>query len=185
MRKLCGELGSMPDAAGTRRAVAFIDGVRSGAVMRIAPGLRLERSFSRLLLTRVTPAAGVPEQPIAIASAEPGSAEMLLGGRRVRVQWRMETGPVPGGSASFDPAGLTFPLVLRGWRPGDQIRLSCGSKKLKKLFVERRVARTLRHQVPVLAESGDGAVLWLAGIARAAVAVPSGGAPTFCVRIEE
>ncbi|MEO5511839.1 MAG: tRNA lysidine(34) synthetase TilS, partial [Longimicrobiales bacterium] len=85
----------------------------------------------------------------------------------------------------LDPAGLTFPLELRGWRPGDQIRLSFGSKKLKKLFVERRVARTRRHQVPVLAESGDGAVLWLAGIARAAVAVPTIGTPTFCVRIEE
>jgi tRNA(Ile)-lysidine synthase len=74
--------------------------------------------------------------------------------------------------------------VLRGWLPGDRIRLSCGSKKLKKLFVERRVERSCRSSVPVLAESGDGRVLWLPGIARAAGGDPVSGSPVFCIRLE-
>ncbi|MEO5511727.1 MAG: tRNA lysidine(34) synthetase TilS, partial [Longimicrobiales bacterium] len=122
LRSLCGRLGSMPDAAGTRRAVRFIDGVRSGAVIPMAPGLRLERSFDRLLLTRDHAGPGSADSAtIAIASTEPGAAEISLAGRRVRVRWTLETEPMSGEGAQFDPAGLTFPLELRGWRPGDQI----------------------------------------------------------------
>ncbi|MBR9988313.1 MAG: tRNA lysidine(34) synthetase TilS, partial [Gemmatimonadetes bacterium] len=71
--------------------------------------------------------------------------------------------------ASFDPSLLRFPLVLRGWQAGDRIRFVYGSKKLKRLFQERRVGRGRRASLPVLADS-DGAVLWVVGVARSSAA---------------
>ncbi|MDP9347927.1 MAG: tRNA lysidine(34) synthetase TilS, partial [Gemmatimonadota bacterium] len=58
---------------------------------------------------------------------------------------------------------LHFPLLLRGWRPGDRIRTAGGTKRLKKLFGERRVPRSVRGRTPVLVDA-DGTVLWVAGV---------------------
>jgi tRNA(Ile)-lysidine synthase len=65
----------------------------------------------------------------------------------------------------LDPAAVRFPLTLRGWLPGDRIRLAYGSKKLKKVFGEVQMTRAARSRTPVLAEPG-GQVLWLVGVQR-------------------
>ena len=58
---------------------------------------------------------------------------------------------------------LHFPLLFRGWQPGDRIRTSLGEKKLKKVWLEHRIPRFLRLQLPVLADAG-GAILWVPGV---------------------
>lgn len=83
---------------------------------------------------------------------------------------------------AFDPAELRFPLEVRGWRPGDRIELPYGTKKLKKLFAEHRVGRAERNRIPILAEVG-GRVLWVPGVARAAVAEPDAAGPVFHLRL--
>ncbi len=186
LRYLCRQLGAAADRSGTDAAAKFIMSGRSGGRVMLNRDIRLECAFDSMLLERVR--AGTPGEAMAemaIPSSDPGCADLEIGGRAVRLRWSVETGPVGVEDVAFDPAALPFPLVLRGWRAGDQIRFSYGSKKLKKLFVERRIERSRRHEVPVLAEQGTGAVLWVAGIARAAVAVPVSGAPTFRIRIEE
>jgi tRNA(Ile)-lysidine synthase len=62
---------------------------------------------------------------------------------------------------------------LRGWLPGDRIRLAYGSKKLKKLFLEQRVGRAARARAAVLCDAG-GDVLWVVGVARSCAALPVG-----------
>lgn len=52
-------------------------------------------------------------------------------------------------------------LVLRSRKTGDMIRLSGGTKSLKKLFIDRKIPAHDRGSVPVLAD--DAGVLWVMG----------------------
>jgi tRNA(Ile)-lysidine synthetase-like protein len=70
-------------------------------------------------------------------------------------------------SVSLPLRDLRFPLAVRGWRPGDRVRLAYGSKKLKKLFLEARFPTAERHRTPVVADAG-GRVLWVPGVVRSA-----------------
>ena len=52
-----------------------------------------------------------------------------------------------------DTIGADDPLVVRPRQPGDVIRLPGGTKRLKKLFIDRKVPRDRRALVPVLCDS--------------------------------
>jgi tRNA(Ile)-lysidine synthetase-like protein len=81
-------------------------------------------------------------------------------------------------------ATVRFPLVVRGWQPGDRIRLAYGAKKLKKLFLEARIPSLERARLPVLADADD-TVLWIPGVARADIAPPEGGQEALFIRITD
>jgi tRNA(Ile)-lysidine synthase len=55
-------------------------------------------------------------------------------------------------------------LVVRNRRPGDRFRPIGlgGRKKLQDLFVDRKVARHARGEVPIVADS-TGRIVWVAG----------------------
>jgi tRNA(Ile)-lysidine synthase len=141
----------------------------SGRSFQLPGGLCLVREFDTFVL-RGEP-VGRDEQALAIPDPGPGSGGAVIGGRRYDVVWG---GAVPPGASfeeSFSSLALRFPLRLRGWAPGDRIALGYGSKKLKKLFSEARVARGEREGDPVLIDS-VGRVLWVAGLARSILALP-------------
>lgn len=186
LRTALRRLGSAPGRSGTRAALEFITSGAGGGVIELAGGVRLERSFDRLLLRRA--AEPVPaDRPVVIAVPEDGRGEALIGGMRFAVHWSRSTPDGDGDAAVFDPTALRFPLELRGWRPGDRIRLDYGSKKLKKLFVERRIARGTRSRIPVLAEGGGRGdrIVWVVGHARAAVARPAETGARFYIRVKD
>jgi tRNA(Ile)-lysidine synthetase-like protein len=158
----------MPGRAGTLAALAFITSGASGGEIELVGGLRLERQFDRIVVRRAA-ARAEPNRPLLIPEPGAGRGEAVIGGHALRVDWTHEPGR---GGEAFDPESLRFPLELREWRPGDRIRLASGTKKLKKLFVERRVPKPERRRIPVLAER-NGIVLWIAGIARAAGLEPA------------
>jgi tRNA(Ile)-lysidine synthetase-like protein len=56
--------------------------------------------------------------------------------------------------------------MFRGWREGDRIRLAGGTRKLKKLFGDRRIPVSERARLPVLADR-SGNILWVEGLATA------------------
>jgi tRNA(Ile)-lysidine synthetase-like protein len=147
-------------------------------VIELAGGVRLERAFDRFVLRRAE-APVVPDRILVIDEPGAGRGEVVIGGRRFAVSWSMSEGEFDEDAAVFDPSALMFPLELRGWQPGDRIQLGYGSKKLKKLFTELRVARGARSRIPVLAETGGGGdrILWLVGHARAAAAIPAKHGP--------
>src|SRR3712207_8974909 len=45
------------------------------------------------------------------------------------------------GAESFAVEGDAWPLLLRGWLPGDRVRTHAGTRTLKRLFNDRRVPR--------------------------------------------
>jgi tRNA(Ile)-lysidine synthase len=67
------------------------------------------------------------------------------------------------------------PLILRSRCSGDEIRLSGGTKSLKKLFIDRKIPANQRPNIPVLAD--DAGVLGVYGIGvdqrRAAKTLPA------------
>ena len=53
-------------------------------------------------------------------------------------------------------------LILRCRRSGDAIRLSGGTKQLKKLFIDRKIPAAMRLRIPVLCD--DGGILGVCGV---------------------
>jgi tRNA(Ile)-lysidine synthase len=180
MRRVLHRLGQVPDRSGTQAALEFITTGASGGVIELAGGLRVEREFDRLIVQRSAPAAPA-DRPLTIPEPGTGRGAVMIGGRRFDVAWS-NTSASDEPAEAFDPTTLRFPLELRSWRPGDRIRLAYGSKKLKKLFAERRVARGSRSRIPVLVDSGD-RVVWVVGVTRAMGMEPEPGGQGFRIRV--
>ena len=73
----------------------------------------------------------------------------------------------------LDRDQLTFPLTLRNFHPGDRIQLQGiqGHQKIKKILNAFKIPVHLRPRMPLLLSAGE--VLWVVGIRRSALAIPS------------
>ena len=137
-------------------------------------GVWLRRDLGRLRVVRdEVPRA---DCPVTLPAPGAGRGTACLGGVSYEIVWDVVRSEVDGTRAhveSFAAGSLAFPLTVRGWRPGDRMRLGYGSKKLKKLFLEARVPTEDRPRLPVVVDA-DGAVLWVPGVARSIHAPPAG-----------
>ncbi len=177
---------------GTRAAVEFITRGQSGGAVQLAEALWLGREFDTLWVGPAPKAA--PDRSLTIAGPGPGEARAAIGGREVAVRWwpsaaRQADAPAgergrPRWRVELAARALAFPLTVRGPRPGDRLRLPGGTRKLKKLFGERRIARSARPRVAVV-EDAEGRLVWAAGLGTAEDAVPSPSEETLIVCIEE
>lgn len=193
IRAMARRLGCVPGEAGTRRAVEFTNSGRSGGAVPLGAGVTLRRELERLMVVRDAPQAD--GEALVLDPPGGGQGGVVVGGGRYRVAWT--TAPAPGGGgggsddepnaasaggahaasaagseARFSLRALALPLRVRGWRPGDRVRLAYGSKKLKKVFLERGVPPGERSRSPVLVDA-FGQVLWVPGVVQAAVAAPA------------
>ena len=79
-------------------------------------------------------------------------------------------------------------LAVRTWRPGDWMR-PCGfphRRKLQDVFVTAKVAPSVRHTLPLVADAATGEVLWIPGYRISeSVKVPSADAPSVRFQIAE
>lgn len=70
-----------------------------------------------------------------------------------------------------DAARCGTELVVRYRHHGDRIRFENGSKKLKDFFVDAKVERSSRDQVPLVVNSRTGDIIWVAGLRQTSVAM--------------
>ena len=175
-RRAAAHLGVALSEAGTGLAVEFMREGASGTGLDLPGSVRLEREFERFRIARParpathTGESGAENDRLEILVPGKGEGELCLSGRRYRVRWGLGGGATAGKavsaagwvSAAFPPDRLSFPLRVRGWRPGDRIRIRDGHKKLKKVFRESQVPRGQRDRLPVLVDS-EGLVVWLPG----------------------
>ena len=180
LRLVLRRFGSMPGRAGTRAALEFINSGPSGGELHLPGGVRLRRDFDRIQVGRED-ASPPDDVRVEITGTTPGSGRARIGGRAYDVRWG--SGPLEGRITGVPP-DAEFPLRVGGWAPGDRIRLPYGSKKLKKLFAERRIDRRARAGLPVLTDA-RGRVLWVPGVARAAGVPERGGFEIAVVDAEE
>lgn len=85
---------------------------------------------------------------------------------------RHQTGPFQGEDrALFDLDALSFPLLIRNFKPGDRITPYGmeGSKKITKIFIDRKIAPTRRMKIPLL--ESEGSIIWIAGVRRSNAAL--------------
>ena len=183
LRALAADLGARLDEAATRLAVDFAGSGASGRRLELGGGWTLARDLDRLVLraARTDP----PDQPLSIPDAGPGSGQALLGGARVGVVWGAGAHGTRRGAtmrdvARFDAEALSFPLLVRAREPGDRIRLAGGTKKVKKLLLERRIPEARRSRTPLVVDA-EGDVLWIPEVARAEP--PPGRASSGALRI--
>ncbi|MGH7470976.1 MAG: tRNA lysidine(34) synthetase TilS [Longimicrobiales bacterium] len=175
--------GQAPGRAGTATMAAFITSGGSGSLVHLKGGLCAERDFDVVRLRRLR--QGVcDDRPLVIFSTTRGSGKTTIGGTQYRIEWALGADGNGSGSVVIDPAAVRFPLHIRAWRPGDRIRLPLGTKKLKKLFAERRLGRHRRSTVPLLVDE-NGTILWVAGMARSAMAWPASDQLGLCVTVSD
>jgi tRNA(Ile)-lysidine synthase len=162
---------------GTRVAVEFIKGGQSGASVDVGGGLELRREFEELRLGDSVAEKG--SSTVRIEAPGAGEGSLKLAGRGFHVTWSPakqrgvgEPGDDDQDSYSLRQEDASWPLEVRSWLPGDRIRLRGGSRKLKRLFGDRRIPLSERGRIPVLSDAG-GRVLWVWGMAKARLADPS------------
>jgi tRNA(Ile)-lysidine synthase len=63
----------------------------------------------------------------------------------------------------FDMDRIRFPLVIRNFCPGDRFSPlgMGGSQKLKKFFIDHKIARTERNRCPIVLSRNK--IIWVAG----------------------
>ncbi|HYL57906.1 MAG TPA: tRNA lysidine(34) synthetase TilS, partial [Candidatus Acidoferrales bacterium] len=86
--------------------------------------------------------------------------------------------------AIFDAAALTDAgLVVRNFVRGDRIHPlgMSGARKVKDVFIDRKLARTRRKTYPIVSLAGE--VVWIPGLARASAAIVT-KATEAAVRVE-
>ncbi|HYH80003.1 MAG TPA: tRNA lysidine(34) synthetase TilS, partial [Longimicrobium sp.] len=180
LRGLLRRFGVVPDRDGTRSALRFIGRAPSGRELRLAGGIRIRTEFGEARIER-DPGPVPPDAPLAITPGR-GEGVCRIGGRERRVAWRpADEAPSTEGAESFAVDDGAWPLLLRGWLPGDRVRTPAGTRTLKRLFNDRRVPRGKRRRVPVLADA-HGRVLWVAGLQRGAPP-PAQGMPGVTLEI--
>lgn len=105
-------------------------------------------------------------------SADENTTEIAIpetGGslRLERLEGAVQGLPGNRNEACFDAEELSYPLLVRSRLAGDAMRpygLN-GTKKVQDMFVDAKVPRSRRDQVPLLADD-DGRVLWIPGLRR-------------------
>jgi tRNA(Ile)-lysidine synthase len=182
LRALARRLGCVLEEAGTRAALEFTSSGASGRRSALAGGLVLSREFDRLVLSK-----GAPPGPFGcVELLAPGEGEgtFALGERTWRARWTRSPAATGLWTQAFDPDALGFPLKHRGWIQGDRMRLTYGSKKLKKIFAEARVPAGERSLRPVLVDCTD-RVLWIPGLLRSVEAPESDAGARLTISVTE
>jgi len=69
-------------------------------------------------------------------------------------------------TAAFDWTALSPPLTVRGRRPGDRFRQlgMGGTKTVKQLFIDSKIAASFRDDVPIVCDSQG--IVWIPGLRR-------------------
>lgn len=164
LRALAGRLDVSLDHAATRRLVEFAAAAASGRAIDLGGALSFGIELERCILAHSVDVG--EERPLRIRDRTPGTGTVVLAGSALPVSWGADE---VGGHALVEDVSIgdpCFPLVVRSRRPGDRIRLPGGTKKVKKVLLERRIPPSERHGIPLVVDA-RGQVLWIPGVGKA------------------
>jgi tRNA(Ile)-lysidine synthase len=98
---------------------------------------------------------------------EPGWIDLPDGGR-IKVEYIDEKLPISDPSTSvFDAEKIKWPIKIRSRKMGDRMTLKgmIGSKKIKDIFIDRKVPVQERDTWPVITD-GEDTIIWLPGLKK-------------------
>ena len=151
---------------------------RAGSEIGLPNGLYLScTNEGHALLSIGTPSVPLPELV---------PAETLLDGSTMAGAWTFTSRVVMGGielcasgeGANLLPEALVVVighadgqrrLCVRARRPGDRIRLLGGTRKVQDVFVDKKIPRPWRDRVPIVIDGDTGEIVWIVGVAGAAM----------------
>lgn len=180
LRAWARRLGARLTEGGTRSAVAFTTRGASGRECPISGSVRLVRSFDRFVLETLSNPG--EDRWLQIDAPGEGRGGFEIGGRTGTAVWSMDDLSTGRWLERFGTADLELPVRVRAWCPGDRIRYSYGSKKLKKVFGEARIPRDGRARVPIVVD-GQGRVLWVPGVTRSSLVPPGDKGDTLTISV--
>jgi len=161
LRALAERAAGGPVALGRARSAEIrrLAAEPEGGVVELGGGVSAHAEHGHVRFT-----AGARATPSETRLAVPGSCRFGEWEVRAEIGGRGHA-PAGAGSARLDRGALGTELVVRSWRDGDRIRPVGlgGSKSLQDLFTDRKVPRSLRRTLPVVA-SGE-RIAWIAGLA--------------------
>ncbi|HTW24904.1 MAG TPA: tRNA lysidine(34) synthetase TilS [Candidatus Baltobacteraceae bacterium] len=185
-----------PTAERVEQVIRLAAESASGRRVELPGGIRVERSFGELIFSRAerraTPretAAQSRTYQYAVTLPARGAAtvsvpELKRCFRLKVIDWPHAERDTKAECVALDAELLRPPLILRNWRPGDAYRprRARQSRKLKRLFLAKRIPVRERDGWPVL-ESG-GRIAWARGM-PAGEEFCAGDATSAAVVIEE
>ena len=60
---------------------------------------------------------------------------------------------------------IELPFYIRPWKYGDEIKMQFGTKKLSRLFIDKKIPKDIRDTIPVITDK-NGNILWVYGLAK-------------------
>ena len=149
---------SEPNAA-HRAAIEHLLSAQAASGQAQLPGVTVCRAYDVLFAEEKQPP--LPETPLKV----PGETYIASAGLLVRCEFVKKNDFFENSTTTFtvkyDMIGQSI-IRLRPRRTGDQMSVGCGQRSLKRLFIDRKIPRWEREQVPVLAD--DDGVLAVYGI---------------------
>jgi tRNA(Ile)-lysidine synthase len=124
-----------PEASHIAQAESLVFSQKPSTFARFPGGVVIARNYNLLTVQMDE------KPPEAVELSIPGS--VLWGDYRI-------TATEDGEGASLYPQG---PVIVRSRQSGDAIRLSGGTKTLKKLFIDRKIPASERCRIPVISDS--------------------------------
>lgn len=158
----------------------------TGGAVELPGPLAVRKEYGRLVLAEAAPAAAAAVGPPGIAVAVPGRTPVPALGLTVAARLTDERPDAGPRSAVFDWDALVPPIFVRTRQAGDRFQPAglSGSKKVKDYFIDCKVPRRQRDNVPVFADGGG--IIWLGGLRPAQRGRPHAGTARYLqLRIEQ
>ncbi|ERI08753.1 tRNA(Ile)-lysidine synthetase [Aneurinibacillus aneurinilyticus ATCC 12856] len=151
----------------------IIGDTHPAACTHLPGGVQVHREYQRVIFSFSSNIISIP--PYIYSLDIPGQTYISEIGRVIRCYYgdRDERKRLAEGTfAMFDPASVKGKLYVRRRRAGDRmVPLGMhGSKKVKDIFIDKKIPRQQRDQIPLLMD--DEHVLWIPGVRRSRWHVP-------------
>jgi len=125
--------------------------------LTLSHNLSVKKSYDRLMFCSALPEKGDYEYQI----DGPGEIQ-LPGGARLLISTNNSNLRGKSYELWYNDLDFIFPLSVRNRRPGDRVEFPYGTKKLKDLFIEKRVPHLFRDEIPLVFDK-QGNLLWIPG----------------------
>ncbi|MDD5107242.1 MAG: tRNA lysidine(34) synthetase TilS [Desulfuromonadaceae bacterium] len=145
--------------------VAGITSERPGSQLILPNDVRMVREYDRLILTQDQEKDCTADFELLISS--PGCYTLPTGGRLTISQTDAAPCNHDSDTMCCNLATTPFPWLIRSFRPGDRMVPfgMNGRKKVKDIFIDRKIPRAERARIPLLFCGED--LIWVAGVCGA------------------
>ncbi|MDD2310595.1 MAG: tRNA lysidine(34) synthetase TilS [Desulfuromonadaceae bacterium] len=140
----------------------LVDSDRPNSRLSLPQGVAVVREYDDLVFMHADGSAG--ETGFELLIAEPGIYQLPFGGSIVVELTNRPTLSSDSCAACFDLGKTPFPWLVRNFHPGDRMMPfgMSGRKKIKDIFIDRKIPLSERKRIPLLFCGGD--LVWIAGV---------------------